>query len=826
MIGSTLSKWFSKSTQSTHEQAIEEMASPQVIDRLPQKDWVGVDECSEQALDINFPAEHFQQTPPIRPEDQLLSTFNKLSIKLEEILNTVQDKKDYITKLQSHEVQVEFIDQFYRQLGIIGGAYVVADQPQSKINWIQNARLQPECRSLPFFRMPIVCPQSGEFEGVDKTQLNQLLIEMMFESDSTRNNLKPERDNKAPYWYQNLPPFQSRYALPPLPFEAKAREAGKIDYLYCYTGEVLFFLYAWLWAMRYAQLEGFDNRMELFRPGRQSSKGSAMKIWVKRFWNAMSNLPEKEWLEYIRKIENEGHENLSQDKVQVLRYWKNFVNDFDGLNTKSIYHFHEREWYRLGLVGDNPQAPVFLKALKSYCRHLLLNLEVSEPWVDKSEKDHEHSKPWIVNKAIDQILGTEVSEARTKLVTALFDEHEYHNNPDFLHYIFRRTIIQAMTLGMTSAERKNLTAMKLLNQIHRRTRFPILPAFFQLYLSEDKTPPEFLVFPLTRSFEYPIQLHLPEKDNDHLKLVETNCVGLSVVLLKPVWSLAETHDNQFHITPNKAFYTYEEQASFSPEASARLRFVRSIIRSASSFLADSEFYGKNIAFNIMSNSTEMHYFHLAHETRKIIRFIKPDTPSYVLNEIRFYFNILFGSNQKVFLELLQSSKELKKAGTSYKDLIMFVYLMAIKIENIIRIDDPIKYPKEDFDKFIETGLLDIQVIERNPIRFEIDRNDKESVIRLFYFACALISGFRNAFQHKQPVSIIKVIVEKEFVYIINSIKDTYSREVKEEDFHWGSTPLTLRYYVTRYGGSNEVFGSHPDEANSFLTKLPIPGKKA
>lgn len=779
-------------------------------------------------------------------EELLLKAYNEISAKLEKNLSLITSKKAFSEKFRSPEFEQDVIQPILEKFGVLSGFYAVANPTLNSLQIINNSEINTNLTNIPYFEIPTVCDGEGYHEHLPKSTLNRWLIDLMFESEKSRAQLIPQKSWKTPYWLQNLPPYQSKHAFPEMPHEQKLRDSEEIDYLFCYTGEVLFFVYAWRWLVKYSQLVGLKERVDLENVGWIKGPVHHINIWEAAYWNNFSDTPEKEWVQYMhRGFKQDESIRLDDQQINILiDYWTKLSYELDNLRPEEKYYFYKAEWHKLGLDKKDPISRNWVQALKSYTRHLLLKLDLKEKSqnlntppavfpnsVDQNIGEDVKIKSWVLqmNHLVDQILATPDPIEKTKLIDELFAVEE--NDELLQHYLLRKVVFEALCVDLPIAEKESIDVAKLLNILHKRARFPIIPAFFQIYLSKDKTPPEFLAFPVGRSFSYPIEVFLPLEGATREAPEKTNYTAIAVMMLKPIWSLETSHGQSFKFT-HADTSTYPPETRKSKEALERLRSIQKLILTASRHMVDTAYYGNTVDRDIRTNTAKQQYYYQAHEMRKIIRFIKAETPGFMLEEIRLYFTILFGSSKFIIDSFLRQGGDLPNnftLGNSFEELFTNAFSIASRIETISEVGGSgmlDRVSKDDFKFMLEKSKSSLRIHNIKTTNFNFHPGKEETLIDHFHFLCAIICGLRNALQHRRSQSLIEIEVSDNYVSIFNLKKkrlDMPELDETVEDIHPGSTYEALKYYVSMYAGlGTPFFGPKPEDEEKYLTRIPIP----
>lgn len=744
---------------------------------------------------------------------------------LDQHLSSIHKKEDFIDKMNQEDFQNDVVKPFHKELGIIDGSYAIVDDKQDAILVIRSQQNNPYIPIYPIF-------PNGYFGHEEESLSNQRLIDFMYESDKEILSLSVAQDYKAPYFLQNLPPHQSKYAFPPLPFEQKLRKKEEINYLYCYTGEVLFYTYAWRWLIKYAQFAGFESTVDLKR-SKIPYKAFQDKFWSKEYWNIFfKDIPELKWLKFIdRKTEN-------RDKKEYRQYWNIINQKLDGASPDD-YDFQANEWKNLGLTSTNPVLEQVMYALKSYGRHVLRNLEIENTSIDELERlkkkklniatEETKEKILAINKSIDEILLLSDKARKQAAINRFFKQNEYATED--CHYILRKIIFELLAARVPKPK-SQIQIADLLKQLHKISRFPLMSTYYQVALSAQKLPVEYYFFPISKSYKYRFNANLPTKN----KREKNSNVVIAGICLKPIWAI----DDKFTMTKDGNYYTDEDRAEsfISDEAFARLRIIQDYFRQVSGPLVDTAFYGGIVRKEVEVAAKENQYFFQTHEIRRLIICIKEDTPQHILKEIRSYFSLIFGSKWFIinsFFEDKNDEYKLPKEfdpGNTYYELISNAAILACKIHCIVALAESgeiHRCSEESFDNRVAaiSEHIDIKIDkgERHQY-YNYNQNDKEDAA-IFYFMAAVVCGLRNALKHRDDEYPVFVEKEKNTIEIVNykeveplALSTNEKAQIRKPNL--GSTAISLKYYVSEYTTFDERAIMKELDSDKYKTIIPIP----
>jgi hypothetical protein len=672
----------------------------------------------------------------------------------------------------------------------------------------------------------------------------------MYESENKYFELRPEYDYQSPWFLQNLPPFQSKYAFPPLPFEQKLRATKAINYLYCYTGEVVFFVYAWRWLLKYAQYSGFDSTIDIQNPYISNRTKIGENIWRSDFWkdDRLENLPIHRWMSSISS--SRSHFKLSKKDSkefdQLKEYWKK-ATQYDDWTSISNYDFL-KEWNNLGLdKSTSDTADTVRSALLSYCRHILKQLPNS------TSLSFEPNPDILKSESIDieRYAIHEEANARINYILSLPNkerEEELKKLPDtyykkeYLDSFFRLVIYKSLVSSIantddTKLDHTSINVLDLFKELHKKARFPILPSYFQTLFSEERLPVEHFCFPLAQSFSSPFKVNLPTQQSKD-QLIDNVNIAVVCVNLRPIWAL----NNDYGLTDNQEFYSDGKNTIVSDEVTVRFRILQEYVKLLSSHLVDYVFY-RSEKMNAIEDVASAQYIMQAHEVRKVIRRIHSDTSPFALDKIRQYFNILFGINEDMIESFYNGiSNRVHRyhdrydVGKDFSDFVYNAFHIAAEIhiiENFRGLDKDLN--KDEIEKRREE-LINLYVPgyglrnERTTYLLEGTIDGIRSYEKRigYYVFLATICAIKNTLKHSKTNE--KIVVEIRPIDGIDSliIKNTYNRpllstateaKVKPKQ-HPGSTAQALLYFVSCYNSSFKKVG--PEAVEGFYeTRIPI-----
>jgi len=784
----------------------------------------------------------FPSKEPSAPTEQvaqsmLLNFYEKRS-ELDSHLSEVSSKEQFIEKTQDEKFRKRVMEPIHSEVGIIGSTYAIVNQKENNIWFLRNRTLSNhEHKAFPFLEIP-----ANGFFGLpekEENQLNAHLIDLMYESENGTLTLRNDKPYKAPFFLQNLPPHQSIHAFPPLPFERKLRKDNEINYTYCYTGEVVFHVYAWRWLMKYAQYAGFDHVINLDASTITNKPGKNTDIWALESWRAFKDLPEKKWLKYLESLKKS--KDIGDIEKQLISQWKIVTWRLKDKEQNTQYDFHKHEWEHLGIGENCPLKKDVQLALFSYTRHILSTTQkrnkVDElysfaeknykPVVKKDTKTEKEEEIRAVNKAVDEIIEEEGNK-RT-LISKLFKRAEKRER--VYHYIIRKTIYEGLIQDILKP-RKEITIRDLLRAINRRSRFPIMVTFFQMVLGEKNIPVEHYFFPIGKSYRYNFQAKLPLSVNG--EEMYNNNVVVACVSLAPIWALSKDSAHKCFMTKNGEYLTDKAVSEISKEAFTRLRIVQDYLKMLSEPLVDTVFYGQIVEDDLEDKTKQKQFFYQAHEIRKLIESIRSTTPDFLLEEVRLYFNVIFGSREfliKSFYDGLDYLPEDYKIGGSFKEMVDNATKIASQVQAVVQLIEEKKLTTctiEEFQLIVQNyeSEVDSKISYKHKLPKVLSENRLDEKATPFHFLSAVICGLRNALKHKKSKSKIIVHLSDDWNELwmdneMQTVSPLFKGDQKQQKLHPGSTAASLNYYVGVYSSIKAKLEPIPD-LNKHRTSIPIP----
>lgn len=135
------------------------------------------------------------------------------------------------------------LDKVHAVLGIVGSTYVIVNKRLNKIDTYQGKRLkESNIKNKPFNSdnvFPSIKKENKLRNGFD-------IIELLAEGKRESEEISESTSFANPEFFK---------------FLKTAHVTGE-NYLYCEFGETLFYIYTWLWLIRYAQFDGLHSVVE------------------------------------------------------------------------------------------------------------------------------------------------------------------------------------------------------------------------------------------------------------------------------------------------------------------------------------------------------------------------------------------------------------------------------------------------------------------------------------------------------------------------------------------------------------------------------------
>jgi len=548
--------------------------------------------------------------------------FNKLLQKLEELIHRDigPEKRDpekertfYAEFLETH-----FSEFVYGNLGVCGGAYVLADKANNQLVSIYNKDIQERLTSaypeLPFIQVPYVAYQYDKVnyteKDIEEATKYRHLIDAMFIGARDRQILY-HKERPSPEFYLHLPHNRTAEETSKLlPFEKYLSEDG-LEVIYCTVGEVLFYLYAWRYLVRLAQLRGINGILKQEDAYLDyNNEGEEHDFWTKVI--RIAGLPESDW--EILLIKNQHN----WKKFNIKDIWDELKRDIDQAPFRSeLGYTFDHEYALMGLIDDKEMMTREFLALVRYTIHVA---ETRLGW--EAYHMDQYSLP-ITQVEPGNTLITSDAHALSNLYIAERRLDIYMEDPERPHQNYYPRLeklrydysidecinraIRQFLLGSISKSTRQAPISQLLSKLHQKARFPILPYFYELAASKTHFPKEHLVFCVWRTTEKDTTCDIRINNQDK----KETSVTFSLLTLKPIWQVYPKVD---FIKGGKSIHYMDK---LSEVAYNRLFRIYTFFRFLARPVVDGGFYS-----GLIKKSNERTYFQdyisaFSHEVSKI-----------------------------------------------------------------------------------------------------------------------------------------------------------------------------------------------------------------
>lgn len=764
------------------------------------------------------------------------------------------------------------IHKFNHDIGIGGVQYILSDKLSDKIH-VLHSRIHlkgdVDKYNLPFYEYDI------KFKTKNDNYLEKgNFVSLVFNSYFNYKRSDEAKSYEIPKFYQNLPPNISMYANPEIPAIKEQIDEGEIDYLFCSHGEVLYFCYAWRFLIRNAQADTLNGRLQFSL--NIDNKTAQSNFWKYQFWEG-----DKDHIEIglIDLADRNGDLTLIKNKI---------IGEIDNFETKKLNFL--QEWKNLGILDKDSNfegANDSLVALKDYCFHLLDTLDfhgdvLSEcakypeedfnlvPYLSqllKSTINKNKFEKDIILRGIKSLIDNAIKkrEPSMKKLEGLFSKFEKDSKklvtniskltPEELIHTFISSLIfinvsndyymkkkeNSQHLGeLRLKNREHPTIGDLLKILHIKSRFPILPYFYMCALDdvegEKRIMNEFYVFPIFNSTQYKIEFNkFPAKDAGQ-KTYSNSSVVLGFAILQPIF--------------NNSFYhnSYDENEG----TIAALKLTQTFYSHISSQLIEEGFTNLIVKRQEVEASRQSQYNSEAHEIKYLIQKISryQDTegkelrPEWVYDQIRYYFNSIFGAND----QMMENFKDKAKRKLYFDKNFSFGSTFHELINNSLQISAQIKYIVQngehylqEYKSYVDSEADRLKYIEQNVSNTENDNIDKilkhyenlETLIKVsenenqdhlelvkenYYFFFALIACFRNTLTHSWLHSKIYYFIKDNYIHIVNRKKklDYYEIELLKDNKEF---ELAKQYSSKKTGRQKRREMSRSESFTDFRNKL-------
>lgn len=516
--------------------------------------------------------------------------------------------------------QEEFHDFVYGELGIVGGAFVLADKSRNELFYLQNKDLQRKqlqvISNFPFIEIPykynhIIKPNKQSKYNVDDK--NKELLDALFIGTQDRRNIHTYGE-EPPEIYKFLPDLLSKKEKKHLlPFERDLTDDG-FKIIYCTVGEVTFHLYIWRLLFQLAQTRG-PKEGAIQKGGYEQKFEFYYDFWQNLDWSYDS--PEVGWIKTLRnKYEGKSYVHI-QDKWAKLN---------EKVDIKQMlfptYSFYQ-EYFFLGLIDQEEKATQSLLALTRYAIHIARNVLGWTAYDDTldsvsalalpNQKENEILSPdtiltslYILERRLNRVFNKKNTHKKSINLEQLKNSYQF----DRCLQKIAKTYLFDILLKSTSAEVKIKDA---LDGLHKKTRFPILPYYYEVASGEVHQPKEHVVYSIWSSFDNKIPLNV-FSDNKKMPYAhqEESAVAFLVITQLPIWKL----DKQFTFTKNNESIHWISE--LSKETYKLIFRTLSFFSVLSRPLIDQMFYGEMIKKEIKKVSTSTDIGAFSHEMSKVV----------------------------------------------------------------------------------------------------------------------------------------------------------------------------------------------------------------
>ncbi len=554
--------------------------------------------------------------------------------KLEETLQQYLDQPEQQGEDGPEQAEVyellenEKLQQFvYEELGVVGGAYILADISRNELLLLQNKELQPKLfqnnPKLPFIGIPYKYPTIEEKTNRPSSKFSinvdfNELVDALFIGTQDRQTIDDSLIN-SPHFYQFLPHLLSEEQLQGLlPFERKLVKNGQ-KVIYCTVGEVLFNLYLWRILFRLIQRETLKGQINRDTYDEYFEMRS-------RFWEQMSALEkeqiiisETDWLKALKYRYEENDPIHGETNQRIREKWERLTREVDAdlLLDSNQYTFYE-EYFHMGLVDDQDHASRGLLALVRFTIHIAKShlgwntgQGISEENVDTSTnpRDQRNTPTNILNRLytlerhLNKFFSLGIDADETDIVTYEHLGGAYYQLDCCIQKVAKAYLFKSIL----KTKEPQASLLKALINLHQQTRFPILPYFYELVLGKVHTPKEHLMINIWNSNETGVKLNLPTHGR-----IKESAVAFLAISLRPIWKL---EPNKYFTQNNESIYWANKLSEY---AYIRLARITSFFRTLSRPLIDQIFYGQIMKKQIQQVSTSTDINALSHEMSKIV----------------------------------------------------------------------------------------------------------------------------------------------------------------------------------------------------------------
>lgn len=761
----------------------------------------------------------------------------------------------------------------HEHFGICGASFTIADKVNNQLLYYYGTDNQDIDNSdeLPFVSIPYkwaIIDQS--IAAKDYEQKYYRLIDAF--NIQVRDQQKIiDEDKISPDFYRHICYLEegTNEAIERdkllLPFEKELARDYKL--IYCTTGEILFYTYAWRLLHKIVSERGFAEDSVLTSEYESFGQSKQFDFWTQ----IKSNFPNYvglQWLEGIRRrsIKKKGMtEALDELLIEVdgqekitLEYLYNLLGlSREGLVTPELqslidYCIHIARSY-LGWTYENTRQKLFLYS------HDLVEGELTKEgmlfYLEQafSDIDERFQRNAEIDHSFDRL-------EKAKL-PSLMDFNEKYAIDQCIQRVIKEFLIE---IGEGS-NAKSTTLKRAFLKVHEKVRFPILPYFYILAIGEFHHPKEHLVYCAWNSMDHPVEIGVGNG-----RIVNEPGVAFVHLTIFPIWKL----NNRLNFIRNrKRIHLYPH---LSEENYTRLFRIFSLLSSMIKPVVDKIFYNNLIKKNIRTESEDDFMEAFEHEVSKITNniftqsnttlqklfpenlkeltaflrkyipiegeyqeIIDPSSWLIIPNSNRFlswekYLTLWGGRNRVPILDMKNHSlREILEKCLEYSGQI-YVSGQMNGMQGFEKgIDKVIKYEK-DFRERLKSTIsqkkINIQINGEDSLKLKSAKGnvigkEKDEQLHLYNsFIRLMIAIFTNTYEHSISESTLLLTYDENFtnLSLVNLFDPLVSLELDPSKSHLG-TKQVLRYCIKALDGQILSFKrENTDEwpgANKWSTKL-------
>ncbi len=525
-----------------------------------------------------------------------------------------EDKWAYTRIVKDSNVMKELI---YSHLGICGASYVVADKEEDKIHYFHSKELQPylmqKFSNLPFVEIPYDWRyQSKGVKTIAKDYDEyHYLVDAMFIQVRNEQNLI-SRDRPSPDFYRHLPRTKSPSRRYLLPFEGKLAETFKM--IYCTSGEILFFMYAWRLLVRIIQEKGFTEELEMDLSYETFANGGNRY----NFWEEVAKAKNYIGNSWYEGLLNQSKTNAEYIEKGIEGTWNKLLKEVDHYPIENM----SEEYKRLGLVKGNERqsATAELVSLLDYALHIAENFL---GWKYKKNEHieyetHHWQKRTLTKQGILSYLHKLYEELDLRS-QVLEEDRTFNNNSkteqlsfetiinDYqLDYCLQKIVKSFLLQIVRKLDVTRASIKDILYKLHLESRFPILPYYYTLAAGNSHFPKEHVVYCLWNSKNHEVNIKLSDEE----EAIKESGVVFIHFTLSPIWQL-NPRFNFMRNRKTKRRYSYLSEENYN-----RLFRMFSIFNSLAKPIVEKLYYGKIFSHSLGNKSTLSFMESFSHEVKK------------------------------------------------------------------------------------------------------------------------------------------------------------------------------------------------------------------